>query len=88
MATFGELRSRIMRETGTQSYLAFRALSTEHDSFWEDINKAEFQRGYKRGEYEAPGTEALCNMDLLTEEELGRWIHRLHALSTKERSPT
>lgn len=79
MATFGQLRSEVLKRTGSNMF-SFRKLSEEHNDFWNRMNDVEYQRGYKRGEYEQPGTPALCDMDLLSKSEFDRWLQEFALL--------
>ncbi len=71
--TFGELRKLALAKAGVTDHFAFRDLSSEHDAFWERINSVEYERGYTP-DYTEPGTPALCDMKLLTADELAQWV--------------
>lgn len=73
MPTFEVLREYVIRKAGVKNHFEFIRLSNSHRDFWERINEIEFQRGYKREEYEKPGAPALCEMNLLTQDELESW---------------
>lgn len=76
MHTFQELRDWVLGQAKVNSHFKLIRLSDEHRKFWDDINDIEYRRGYVPGEYEKPGTPALCDMRLLTEDELAEWKKR------------
>ncbi len=71
--TFAELRKWAFEKAGVSNHIAFNKLGSDYVQYWEGINDAEFRRGYVPGEYEKPGTPALCEMRLLTEKEFAEW---------------
>jgi hypothetical protein len=73
MATSGKLKDEVIKKTGVSDYFAFRRLSEAHADFWDKVNGAEFVRGYSE-KYLEPGSLALHDMDLLTEEEYRTWL--------------
>ncbi len=74
MPTFGQLRRVVIKEAGTEDLFRFRGISSEHNAFWEEINAVEFKKGYVPGEYEKPGSQSLCEMELLTLWEFNEWV--------------
>jgi hypothetical protein len=73
MPTFGELRKYVLRASGVKNHFEFCDLSPKHRNFWEKINDVEYKRGYSE-EYLKPESPALCEMNLLSKEELQSWI--------------
>jgi hypothetical protein len=73
MPTFAELRKYVLRASDVKNHIAFCELSPRHRNFWEKINHVEYKRGYSE-DYLRPGSPALCEMNLLSEEELQTWI--------------
>ena len=71
--TFAELRRWVLAEAKAGNHFAFRDFGEKYANFWEELNDAEFRRGYVPGEYEKPNTPALYEMKLLTEKEFSTW---------------
>ncbi|OGG57747.1 hypothetical protein A2765_04930 [Candidatus Kaiserbacteria bacterium RIFCSPHIGHO2_01_FULL_56_24] len=71
--TFGELKAWALEQAGVSNHFEFRDLGENYATYWEGMNRAEFDRGYVHGEYEKPDTPALCDMKLLTEKEFRDW---------------
>jgi len=84
MATFGQLRDFVMKEAkvsvGGKGFFEFRCIDLAHDAFWDDMNTVEWQKGYVPGVYEKPDSLALCEMDLLTQEEFDEWVSRFREI--------
>ena len=84
MRTFGELKKAVLKKAGTpNNFFAFRLISGNHNSFWDEMNEEEYRRGYVRGEYEKPGSPALCEMRLLTQKEFDDYIKRFKSFHRK-----
>ena len=81
MATYTKVKALLLRKADVSNHFAFWGLDEKRreicQQLWEEINREEFQKGYKPGEYEKAGTSALCEMDLLTPEELEQWKKRI-----------
>ncbi|OGZ96908.1 MAG: hypothetical protein A3I44_01085 [Candidatus Sungbacteria bacterium RIFCSPLOWO2_02_FULL_51_17] len=84
MPTFGDLRLRIIRRSRAKDHFEFIALSDVHRDFWNKMNAVEYRRGYRPGEYERPGSPALCEMELLTKEEMRGWMEEFESFHTKK----
>ena len=80
MKTFGELKKEVLRLSGSSDHFQFIQTSQAYREFWKKMNKVEYELGYVHGEYEKPGTPALCEMELLSETEYLKWIEDLKAI--------
>ena len=74
--TFQDLRDWALKEARVSNHFGFLRLGPCYTQFWEDINRIEYTRGYDPEEYLKPNAPALCQMKLLTEEELKEWKKR------------
>lgn len=82
MKTFRSLKEMVLRKAGVRSHFEFNELSEAHRAFWEKLNQIEYNRGYVPGEYEKPETPALCDMELLSEEEFQELLEESEDLAT------
>lgn len=71
--TFAQLRKWALAEAKVSDHFAFRKLGPSYETYWEGMNHDEYRRGYVAGEYEKPGSPALCDMTLLTQREFSNW---------------
>ena len=89
MPTFGKLRETVLKEAGIKEeegiagMFRFRSMHDAYDEFWERMNTVEWQRGYRPGYYERSDTPALCQMDLLTQEEFDEWVKSFKAIKKR-----
>ena len=83
MKTFGSLKDMVLRKAGVRDHFKFNEISEAHRAFWEKLNRIEYDRGYVAGEYEKPGTPALCDMELLSEEEFQALLKEAKELATR-----
>lgn len=80
MATFGDLKDEVLERAGVKSHFDLFVISPAFKDFWEKLNRMEYDRGYVPGEYEKPGSPALCEMDLLTDEEFAKLLKELNRI--------
>lgn len=81
MATFGQLKDEMLQEAGVSSHFQFIELSDRHRQLWEEMNSAEYHRGYNHEEYQKPGSPQLRDMELLDDAEYQQWMERFRALT-------
>jgi hypothetical protein len=67
--TFGALRAEIFRLAGVKNHFEFCGLGEKYEKYWDKLNREEYERGYKGGEYEKSGSPQLCDIPLLSQEE-------------------
>jgi len=67
----------LLLKAGVRNHFEFWGLDEEYriicQQLWKEINREEYQKGYKPGTYEKTDTPALCEMDLLTSGEFEQW---------------
>jgi len=80
MATFGQLRKAVLQKASAKDHYEFMRTSDEHFVFWDEMNEAEFHRGYVPGDYERSDSPALCDRELLTEKEYTDWLKKFESI--------
>ncbi|MDO8516065.1 MAG: hypothetical protein Q7S28_02330 [bacterium] len=83
--TFGQLRCIVIQRSGAKDMFDFQNFGPQHRQFWEDMNKAEYDRGYTSS-YANVGTPALSNMNLLSNTEFDGWLLRFEKFGAKPKS--
>lgn len=77
--SFQELREWMLAQIGQKDHFDLWRMGEKYEEFWSDINSAEMKRGYQHDEYVKENTPALCEMNLLTDQEMDAWQARFKA---------